>query len=155
MLSGPEKIEFRYPGCGLLLFYCVESFSAKTHLTRLIFLTELCGTFFHLKRPAQAALSVVLRRAIWSWIDSFGSEFSALAATGRRLEGGPEMLFDIIFSLSESSKRKTFAWPVMAMLLVCCPDILGKLVLGEGGKASLSKKVRSNANLTTVLACRA
>lgn len=56
------------------------------------------------------------------------------------------MLFDIVFSLSESSKRKTFAWPVMTMLMACCPDILGKLVVGEGGRASgLTKKVSSFA----------
>lgn len=105
--------------------------------------TELCNTFIHLKRPAQASMSVVLRQAIWSWIESFGNEFSALTLSGRRLEGGPEVLFDIIYTLSESSKRKTFAWPVMTMLLACCPDILGKLAVGEGSRsAGLSKKVR-------------
>lgn len=66
-----------------------------------------------------------------------------LTAAGRRLEGGPEVLFDIVFSISESSKRKTFAWPVMTMLLACCPDILGKLVAGERGRVTgLTKKVR-------------
>lgn len=87
-------------------------------------------------------MSVILRRAIWSWIESPGSEYSDLHSSERRLEGGPEVLFDIIYSLSESSKRKTFAWPVMTMLLVCCPDILVKVVVGEGGRSSvLIKKV--------------
>ncbi|KAM0749716.1 hypothetical protein T439DRAFT_302673 [Meredithblackwellia eburnea MCA 4105] len=104
---------------------------------------ELCNTFIHLKRPAQASMSIVLRRSIWSWIESFGNEFSSLSRGGRRLEGGPEVLFDIIHTLSETSKRKTFAWPVMTMLLTCCPDILAKLAVGDAGRApGLSKKVQ-------------
>ncbi|KAK4704245.1 neurofibromin 1, partial [Phenoliferia sp. Uapishka_3] len=104
---------------------------------------ELCNTFIHLKRPAQASMSVVLCRAIWSWIESFGAEFSALIIAGRRMEGGPEVLFDIIYTLSENSKRKTFAWPVMTLLLTCCPDILAKLAIGEGSRAAgLTKKVQ-------------
>lgn len=88
-------------------------------------------------------MSVVLCRAVWSWIESHGVEFSTLTVAGRRLEGGPEVLFDIIYTLSENSKRKTFAWPVMTMLLACCPDILGKLAIGEGHRSpGLTKKVR-------------
>lgn len=89
-------------------------------------------------------MSIVLHRALWSFLESFGGEFAALTSAGRRLEGGPEVLFDIIYTLSESSKKKDFAWPVMAMLLLCCPDIVGKLVVGEGARSpGLTKKVRA------------
>lgn len=103
---------------------------------------DLCNTFIHLKRPAQAAVSIILRRAIWAWIECFPHEFAALATSGRRLEGGADVLFDIIFSLSETSKKKTIAWQLMATLLVCCPDIVAKIAVGEGGRTSgLIKKV--------------
>lgn len=78
-----------------------------------------------------------------SWIESFGGEFAALTTSGRRLEGGPEVLFDIICSLSEGSKKKTYAWPAMNMLLILCPDILARLAVGDDPRApGMTKKVR-------------
>lgn len=105
---------------------------------------ELCNTFIHLKRPLQASVSSKLQRALSSFISSSSLEFGALNAANRRLEGGPEVLFDIIYTLSEGSKKKDFCWPVMASLLTLCPDIVGKLVVGEGARSpGVTKKVRS------------
>lgn len=66
-----------------------------------------------------------------------------MIVSGRRIEGGAEVLFDVIYTLSESSdKRKVFAWPVLTMLLCLLPDSLEKLVIGESGRASgMIKKV--------------
>lgn len=104
---------------------------------------ELCQTFIHLRKPAQA-MSIILRRVIWSWIESFEDEFITLSNAGRRLEGGAEVLFDVIYTtLAESSdKRKIYAWPALTSLLLLLPDVLEKLVVGEASRsAGLIKKV--------------
>lgn len=96
-------------------------------------------------------MSVVLRRAIWSWIESFSGEFQEMIVSGRRIEGGAEVLFDVIFTLSETSdKRKVFAWPVLTMLLCLLPDSLEKLVVGESGRASgMVKKVSFDSRVAS------
>lgn len=110
-------------------------------------MTELCNTFIHLRRPTQASLSILLHRALWSFLESHPHQFSSLTTSLRRLEGGPEVLFDIIYTLSEASKRKDYAWPVMTMLLVVCPDLVGKLVVGEGARSpGLTKKVSGSCS---------
>ena len=103
---------------------------------------ELCSSFLLLKRSAQYTTALVLRRAVWSWIQYHPSEFCSLAVSNRRLEGGPDVLFDQVLSLSESTRKKNAFWPMMTALLILCPDIIGKAAVGEGRKSSssLSKK---------------
>jgi neurofibromin 1 len=98
--------------------------------------------FSHFKRSTQSALALALRSAIWSWIETFNNEFVTLVSSNRRLEGGPDVLFDVVATLAEKSQRRPFAWPLMTMLLVCCPDIMSKIFLGEGLRVSgMQKKV--------------
>lgn len=41
-----------------------------------------------------------------------------------RIDGSPEILFDIFNSLADTTKRKAIFWPLQTMLLVICPDIM-------------------------------
>ncbi|KAG0747979.1 hypothetical protein G6F62_000155 [Rhizopus arrhizus] len=87
-------------------------------------LTELCASTLHLKKPVQQWIAVALRKAIWNWIESYTAEFMSLCHNQRRLEGSPEILFDIFNSLADTAKKKAVFWPVQTMLLVLCPDIM-------------------------------
>ncbi|CAG8508989.1 2177_t:CDS:10 [Funneliformis mosseae] len=88
-------------------------------------LQELCGSFLHLKRSAQTMMANVLRKAIWNWIEVFPAEFVTLCQSQKRLDGGPEILFDYCNNLAESNVRKrSVFWPLQTMLLILCPDIL-------------------------------
>ena len=103
--------------------------------------TELSTSFVHLKRNVQAAMAGALRLGIWTWIETLPDQYSALVADNRRIDGA-DTLFDICYGLAESNKKKSFIWPLMAMLLVCCPDVVAKLVVGEIGRnQGLTKKV--------------
>ncbi|UZJ51578.1 hypothetical protein CBS101457_000898 [Exobasidium rhododendri] len=104
-------------------------------------LQELCTSFVHLKRTAQHTIALVLRRSIQAWIQYHPAEYDYLFATGRRMEGGPELLFDQAFNLADSSRKKIIYWPMMTSLLILCPDIISKLAIGDVRKGgSLGKK---------------
>ncbi|CAG8574310.1 8733_t:CDS:10, partial [Diversispora eburnea] len=76
-------------------------------------------------------LECVLRKAIWNWIEVFPSEFVTLCQSQRRLEGGPEILFDICFGLADNNRKKLVFWPLQTMLLILCPDILLSASISE------------------------
>ncbi|KAE8216200.1 hypothetical protein CF327_g640 [Tilletia walkeri] len=104
---------------------------------------EITGAFLHLKRNAQQTLALVLRRAIWAWIQYHPDEFAQLAASGRRLEGGADVLFDHVNNIAESTRKKVAFWPMMTALLVLCPDAVNYAAVGDArkGGSSLGKKV--------------
>ncbi|CAG8450213.1 2329_t:CDS:10 [Ambispora leptoticha] len=110
-------------------------------------LQELCGTFLHLKRSAQTVMAVILRKAIWNWIEVFPAEFVALCQSQKRMEGGPEILFDICYSLADNTRRRTVFWPLQTMLLILCPDILLNAAMIDRGTAVMSKKALFLENL--------
>ncbi|KDN38513.1 hypothetical protein K437DRAFT_22753 [Tilletiaria anomala UBC 951] len=105
--------------------------------------SELCTTFLHLKRSAQQTIAVALRRGIWNWIYYHPEEFAQMYATGRRLEGASDVLFDQVYNLAESTRKKLWFWPMLNSLLMLCPDIVGRAAIGEGRKSgSVAKKVQ-------------
>ena len=112
-------------------------------------LQEVSSTFLHVKRPAQISIASVLRKAIWNWVDVHPSELQNLVETHRKIEGGAEALFNLLSSGSDisssSQARRTRAfYPLMAMLLVICPDLFKKAAMGDMGGRSLgglTKKV--------------
>ncbi|KAI9323567.1 hypothetical protein BX666DRAFT_2016762 [Dichotomocladium elegans] len=95
-------------------------------------LSELCTTFMHLKKSAQLFVAVTLRRAIWNWIETYPSEFMKLCHNQKRLEGGPDNLFDICIPLADTTRKKAVLWPLQTMLLILCPDLLLASALAEG-----------------------
>lgn len=106
-------------------------------------LQEASNTFLHIKRPSQIAFASVLHAAIWNWLEGNPIEFGMLVESNRRIEGGPDGLFDILFSMADFSsanaKRAAVFYPLMAGLLVLSPDAFKKVAVGDaGGKASAS-----------------
>nr|XP_031861450.1 uncharacterized protein CI109_003054 [Kwoniella shandongensis]KAA5528522.1 hypothetical protein CI109_003054 [Kwoniella shandongensis] len=132
---------------------------------------EISGKFLHVKRPAQTVIAHTLRKAIWSWIDTRPLEFEALIQSNRKLEGGPDTLFETIYSMSDLgssslSQRTRIFYPLMAMLLVLCPDTFRQLMAGEtdsrsssnyGKKVSflesLRKRLKSSKGFETCVIC--
>ncbi len=103
--------------------------------------SELCTTFLHLKRSAQQTVALAFRRAVWVWISYHPLEFAQMSASGRRLEGAPDVLFDQIYNMAESSRKRVVFWPMLTSLLLLCPDIVGRAAIGEGRKGgSVGKK---------------
>ena len=49
-----------------------------------------------MKREGQATVAVALRKAIWNWIEVFPHEFNEAVSGVRRLDGGPERVFDLL-----------------------------------------------------------
>ncbi|ORY04201.1 hypothetical protein K493DRAFT_311429 [Basidiobolus meristosporus CBS 931.73] len=107
-------------------------------------LQELCVVFLQFKRPAQMEMAIILRKAIWSFIEVYPMDFIALCQSEKRLEGGPEILFDVCNSLADSNKRKMILWPLQVMLLTLCPDILMVVALSDEGA---NKKAQFYDNL--------
>ena len=111
-------------------------------------LQEISTIFLHIKRPAQMVVAATLRKAMWSFIECHQVEFQALIKSDRKIEGGADILFDMLQSMSDISsssaaRRTKVFYPLMAMLLVLCPDVLKRLAMGDMGSRStglLAKK---------------
>lgn len=111
----------------------------RTRLGQL--LQELSASFLHVKRHAQVSIASALRQAIWGWIENHADQFNQLVESNRRLEGGPDILFDHLNSASDigsssSTRRTKVFYPLMAMLLVLCPDIFSRVSMGETSRSS-------------------
>lgn len=99
-------------------------------------LHELGTSFLHLRKSAQNSAALILRRTAWAFIQYNPAEFATIYATGRRLEGNPDALFDIAYGLAESTRRKQALWPMMTALLILSPDIVHKIASEGPGKQS-------------------
>ncbi|WAR61458.1 hypothetical protein PtB15_12B143 [Puccinia triticina] len=58
---------------------------------------------------------------------TYPNEYAALVRSNGRLKGAPDVLFDVAHGLSENGKKRAYTWPMMAMLLAVCPDIVLKI----------------------------
>lgn len=96
----------------------------------------------HLKKATQLIVAAILRRAIWGWIETFPNEFIQLCQTQKKLEGGPDLLFEICIPLTDTTRKKAILWPLMTMLLVLCPDILCALDAPDASRSVNVKKVK-------------
>jgi neurofibromin 1 len=99
---------------------------------------EASKVFTHSKRPAQVDLAKTLHQAIWNWIDCRPFEFEFLFEANGRLEGSPDILFDILHSMSDVGSSSTTNiqrvmafYPLMAMLLVLSPEIMRTVISGD------------------------
>lgn len=97
-------------------------------------LQEISGTFLQLKKPSQLAVATSLHLAVWNFIDTFPAEYNALVEADKKIDGGADYLFDVLFSQSDLSsnsamRRNKAFYPLMATLLVLCPDTLKRAVL--------------------------
>ncbi|KAI8390971.1 uncharacterized protein BYT42DRAFT_508674 [Radiomyces spectabilis] len=102
-------------------------------------LSDLCSTFLHLKKSAQLVIAVILRKAIWGWIETYPSEFLQLCHSQKRLDGGPEVFFDMCNSLADTTRKKAILWPLQILLLILCPDLLLQSAVSESKGISTKK----------------
>lgn len=100
-----------------------------------------------MKPEAQNAVAISLRRAIWSWIETFPAEFAESSTGQRRLDASaPERVFDLFFQIKTEQNRKIM-WPTLTALLLLCYDrlrVVGKAFEEHtwNNKVSQGKKVR-------------
>ncbi|CDR87933.1 related to Neurofibromin [Sporisorium scitamineum] len=105
--------------------------------SRLASVMQEVGTSFpQLKRSAQYAVALTLRRAIWSWIQYHPTEFANLVTADRRFEGNPDLVFDQVYTLADTTKRKIAFWPMLTSLLILCRNVVVTAAVGENRKAS-------------------
>ena len=73
----------------------------------------------NMRKEAQFAITIHLRAAVWNWIEIFPSEFNEAIRTRGKMEGAPERVFDLLYSLipSNGGLEKVF-WPTL-MILNC------------------------------------
>lgn len=99
-------------------------------------LSEL-SIFPQLKRTAQLAIAGALKSALSCFIRSHPNTLQVMYEEQRRtaFSGQPQVLFDLIFAVSESSKRRAVLWPVLAIVLALCPEVVADIVIAGGSGA--------------------
>ena len=97
-------------------------------------LAELNSSLVQMRRSAQAAVCTAVRNAIWQFTAGTPGTLPLLYGEQRRaaFTGIPEALFDTVFAIADSSKRKNHTWPLLATLLPYCPAAVVGLTGGSG-----------------------
>lgn len=130
--------------------------------------SDLGTSFSQIKRKAQPLLLAALHSVIQSFIRSYVDDFSKSHIGGRRLDSGPDFLFDTISTIAEKQKesKHTF-FPTLMSILLLCPEAMGKIVLGNAAKTpTMARKAafvaackhdlrETGGSWTTSLACHA
>jgi neurofibromin 1 len=124
-----------------LMLRLLESSSLNARRLSMV-LDEVQLSFLSFKKNTQLNLAVLLRRGIWNWVEGYPIEFEDLQLGQKRLDGSPEILFDMCNSLADTTRKKTYFWPLQNMLLMLCPDILTNITLNYS-HGNYSKKVTS------------
>ncbi|KAI9283473.1 hypothetical protein BC943DRAFT_100701 [Umbelopsis sp. AD052] len=123
---------------------------------------EMTTCFMHLSTSLQLRVAVYLRNAIWNWIELYTLEFIDLSVNSKRVDNGPEILFDMAAAVIDNTRKRSVMWPLQTMLLVLCPDILMQAFLSEApSQASrrgafletLRKALRNSKTSTIATAC--
>ncbi|KAI9475616.1 MAG: hypothetical protein EXX96DRAFT_506141 [Benjaminiella poitrasii] len=114
-------------------------------------LSELCTNFSNLKKSTQLIVAAILRRAIWGWIETYPGEFMQLCQSQKKLDGGPDVLFEICLALADTTRKKAILWPLQTMLLILCPDILYSSTNLDNHRNVNSKKALFLATLKSSL----
>ncbi|KAJ9061115.1 Ras GTPase activating protein ira2 [Entomophthora muscae] len=78
-------------------------------------------------------MSLILRKCIWNWIETYPMSFISLHENQKRIDGNPDSLFDVCNAMADNARKKAVLWPLQVMLLVLCPDILMSIVRKEAG----------------------
>lgn len=77
--------------------------------------SELCSLLVNMKPSSHVAISVPLRRALWNWIEVFPNEYNDVLKSRTRLDGAPERVFDLLYTLVTTNTEHIF-WPTLAVL---------------------------------------
>lgn len=84
-------------------------------------MAELSSLLVNMRREAQVAVAGPLRTALWNWIEYHQEEFNDAQRHYRRLEGTPERVFDLLYSLQDTA-HKSVVWPTLTVLLCVSSD---------------------------------
>lgn len=105
-------------------------------------LPDIRAGFTSFKRPAQAAIAVSLRHAIWRWAEAYPDELLQMQSSeSDPLEASATLLFDICYSMADNSKKRAHIWPLLATLLLLCPTAILKIAGKENNKHSAASKL--------------
>ena len=100
-----------------------------------------------MKRDAQAAVAVSLRRAIWNWMETFPHEYLEVMQGTRKLDGAPERVFDMLFVNTDESNKRTM-WPTLTALMMLSHDRSKQLAMSYARERTKSlKKVKPTGEL--------
>ena len=147
--DNPDTVDLQLMTHGALdrqrLIYLLNGSLSFEHLTvPLRFsLIELSSLLVNMGREAQLAIAVSLRSAVWNWIDRFPHEFNDAIRSRGRMDGAPERVFDLLYSMTTTGNEKIF-WPVLTILNCITSDrIPADLQLSQYGSSQKSRKVSS------------
>ncbi|KAI1341677.1 GTPase [Xylariaceae sp. FL0016] len=103
---------------------------------------ELCSSFLHFRRPYQNTVAIVAPLMISKWIERYPEEFVRVHNQHRKLDGGPDTLFDMTQTIGESGRKKGALYPLQTTLLMLVPDVFQVASnLRDAKSSGLAKKV--------------
>ncbi|KAL7624760.1 Ras GTPase activating protein ira2 [Parahypoxylon ruwenzoriense] len=84
---------------------------------------EFCSSFLHFRRAYQNTVAIIAPLLITRWIERYPGEFILLHNQHRKLDGGPDTLFDMTQTIADSAKRRSTLYPFQTALLMLVPDV--------------------------------
>ncbi|KAK7731831.1 Ras GTPase activating protein ira2, partial [Cytospora paraplurivora] len=117
-----------------------------------LIIQEICSSYLHFRRPTQHTVALVTPLLITRWLDRHPEEFVQLHTRHKRLDGGPDTLFDMTQTVAHDSgrgdtvadgvRRRFMLYPLQATLLFLLPDVFEVASnMREAKSGSMSKKV--------------
>ncbi|KAI1636187.1 GTPase [Biscogniauxia mediterranea] len=103
---------------------------------------ELCSSYLHFRRAYQNTVAVVTPLLIFRWIERYTDEFVMLHNQHRKLDGGPDTLFDMTQTIGDNGRKRSALNPFQTCLLMLVPDVFEVASnLREAKSNSMTKKV--------------
>ncbi|KAI2615171.1 GTPase [Hypoxylon sp. NC1633] len=103
---------------------------------------ELCSSFLHFRRAYQNTVAIIAPVLITGWIERYPEEFVMLHSQHRKLDGGPDTLFDMTQTVIDSGKRRSTLYPFQTALLMLVPDVFDVASnLRDAKTGGMAKKV--------------
>lgn len=117
-----------------------------------LIIQEICSSYLHFRRPTQHTIALVTPLLITRWLDRCPEEFVQLHTRHKRLDGGPDTLFDMTQTVVQDSgrgdaaadgvRRRFLLYPLQTTLLFLLPDVFEVASnMREAKSGSMSKKV--------------
>ena len=106
-------------------------------------LNEINMKFKNLRKNAQIVVMTSLERAIWSWMDTYPSEFSDLQKSrNEELSKCSEGVFEHLDGFADNSKKRAQAWPLQIMLIVLSPKVLEEIIIADNGAPVSQRNIK-------------
>lgn len=135
----------------LVLLRMIGCFWVDSYKLGLI-IQEICSSYLHFRRHFQDTIAIVTPLLITRWLDRHPEEFVNLHTSHRRLDGGPDTLFDMTSTVvhdngrsetvADGVKRRFMQYPLQTTLLFLLPDVFEVASSMRDAKSgSMSKKI--------------